>query len=176
MRATAGRRRARSGRAFVLPVPIPSGSSAKRTQTDSLAGRLYTDSVVDGTLDALLAAKLSLRCLYRNVPEQKLNLLQFASSRVTQPSTSPAEVMGCQFVDPSFRGIFAHYMPDSLLRKALSPRLSHLVHPPKQLSRCQVSSFDPLVQKLFTHIGIGIVRICPAFPFRSTMAQCSSRR
>jgi len=39
-------------------------------------------------------------------------------------------------------------MPDSLLRKALSPRLSHLVHPTKQLSRCQVSSFDPLVQKL----------------------------
>ena len=27
----------------------------------------------------------------------------------------------------------------------------------------------------FTHIGIGIVRICPALPFRSTMAQCCSR-
>lgn len=67
--------------------------SAKRTQTDSLPGRLYSDSVVDGTLDALPAAKISLRCLYRNVPEQKLDLLQFASSRVTQPSTSSAERM-----------------------------------------------------------------------------------
>src|SRR4029077_13371061 len=27
----------------------------------------------------------------------------------------------------------------------------------------------------FTHPGIGIVRVWPAFPFRSTMAQCSSR-
>src|SRR6516164_625720 len=30
MRATAGRRRVRRGRAFVLPIPIPSGSSAIR--------------------------------------------------------------------------------------------------------------------------------------------------
>jgi hypothetical protein len=28
----------------------------------------------------------------------------------------------------------------------------------------------------FTHPGIGIVRVWPAFPFMSTMAQCSSRR
>jgi len=109
---------------------------------------LYSDSVVDGTLDALLAAKISLRCWYRDVPKQKLDLFQFTSGRVAKPSTSPAQVMGCQFVDPSSCGIFPHHMPYGLFRKALSPRLSHLVHAKKQLTRCEVSSFDPLVQNL----------------------------
>jgi hypothetical protein len=38
----------------------------------------------------LFAAKISFSCLNGNVPKQKLDLLQFASGRVTKPSTSPS--------------------------------------------------------------------------------------
>ena len=55
--------------------------------------RLYSDFVVDGTLNALLAAKIPLRCLYRNVPKQKLDLLQFPSRSVAKACAGSAEVV-----------------------------------------------------------------------------------
>jgi hypothetical protein len=44
--------------------------------------RLDTDSIVDGGMDALFAAKISLR-LDRDVTQQKLDLFQFSPSGVT---------------------------------------------------------------------------------------------
>ena len=37
---------------------------------------LYSDLVLDGTLNPLLAAKISFRCLYGDVPKQELDLLK----------------------------------------------------------------------------------------------------
>ncbi len=68
--------------------------SAKRTQAARSARGLYSDFVVDGILDPLFAAEIAFGCLNGNVTEQKLDLLQFASGRVTEPSAGPAEVMG----------------------------------------------------------------------------------
>ncbi|HKE26641.1 MAG TPA: hypothetical protein VKB88_30010, partial [Bryobacteraceae bacterium] len=41
--------------------------------------RLDPNLVVHSITNPLLAAKISLSCLYRDVPKQKLDLLQFAS-------------------------------------------------------------------------------------------------
>ena len=38
---------------------------------------------------SLLATQVAFRCLYRNVPKQELNLLQFAAGLVTEPSACP---------------------------------------------------------------------------------------
>jgi hypothetical protein len=55
---------------------------------------LYSDFVVDSTLNPLFAAQISFGRLNGNVPKQKLDLLQFASSRVAKPRASSAEVVG----------------------------------------------------------------------------------
>jgi hypothetical protein len=57
------------------------------------ASWLDSDFVVDGTLNVLFATKISNGCLKRNVTEQKLDLLQFASRGEAKPCTGPAEVV-----------------------------------------------------------------------------------
>ena len=72
---------------------IVSSWSAKRKVGARSARWLYPDFVVDGTLNPLFATEVSFGCLNRNVTEQKLNLLQFASRFVAKPCTSPAEIV-----------------------------------------------------------------------------------
>jgi hypothetical protein len=53
-----------------------------------------------------------------------------------------------------------------------SPGFAHLVHTTKQLARCNVRCRKPLVENtLFTHAGIGMVRIWPAFPFSASFGK-----
>jgi len=51
---------------------------------------LYSDFVIDSALNPLFATKISFGCLDRNVTEQKLDLLQFASGGVAKPCTGSA--------------------------------------------------------------------------------------
>jgi hypothetical protein len=60
---------------------------------DRSVWRLYPDFVIDGTLNSLFAAEISFGCLNRNVTEEKLNLFEFASSRMAKPSAGSAEVV-----------------------------------------------------------------------------------
>ena len=75
-----------------LPV---TGRVVGKADTERLVSArwLYSDLVVDGTLNPLLATEVSFRCLNRNVTEQKLDLLQFAARGVAKPCTGPAEVV-----------------------------------------------------------------------------------
>jgi hypothetical protein len=57
------------------------------------AGWLYSDFVIDGTLNPLFAAEISLGCLNRDVTEQILDLFEFASASMAEPSTGSAEVV-----------------------------------------------------------------------------------
>jgi hypothetical protein len=59
--------------------------------------RLDTDPVVHGGSIALLAAKVSLGRLNRDVPWEELDLFQFAACCMTQPSTCPPKQLAvCQ--------------------------------------------------------------------------------
>jgi hypothetical protein len=51
---------------------------------------LYSDFVVDGTLNSLFATEVSFGCLNGNVTEQKLDLLKLPSPSVTKPCTGAA--------------------------------------------------------------------------------------
>ncbi len=42
--------------------------------------RLQTDTIIDSITKPLLAAKVSLGCLNRDMPKQELHLLKFAAS------------------------------------------------------------------------------------------------
>jgi len=66
--------------------------SAKRTMARSVWWP-NSDYVVYGILNPLFATEVSFRCLNRNVTEQKLDLLQFASGRVAKPCTRSAEIV-----------------------------------------------------------------------------------
>jgi hypothetical protein len=52
-----------------------------------------SDFVVYGILNPLFVTEVSFRCLNRNVTEQKLDLLQFASGGVAKPCTGSAEIV-----------------------------------------------------------------------------------
>jgi hypothetical protein len=67
--------------------------SAKRTRSLHSVGWLYSDFVVDGTLNPLFATEIFFCCLNRNVTQQKLDLLQFASGGIAEPRTGSAQVV-----------------------------------------------------------------------------------
>ena len=63
------------------------------TQSGQSVRRLYPDFVVDGTANPLFAAQISFSGLDGKMTEQKLDLLQFTSCRVAEPSTRPRKVV-----------------------------------------------------------------------------------
>jgi hypothetical protein len=67
--------------------------SAKRTVKARSVWWPNSDFVVHGILNPLFATEISFRCLNRNVTEQKLDLLQFASGGVAKPCTGSAEIV-----------------------------------------------------------------------------------
>ena len=62
--------------------------------------RLDPDRIVDGVSEPLLAAQVPLGGLHANVPEQELNLLQFATGFMTQASACAAEVVRSNISEP----------------------------------------------------------------------------
>jgi hypothetical protein len=81
--------------AHLIPILYVHGTANLCWQAEGARSvwRLDPNLVVHSTTNPLFAAKISLSCLYGNVPKQKLDLLQFASSRVTKPGASPAQVV-----------------------------------------------------------------------------------
>src|SRR5688500_3045600 len=67
-----------------------------------------SQSVVHGSPELLLASEVALGRLNRDVPEQELNLVQFATREMAQTGTSASEVVGCQLVDAGPSGGGAH--------------------------------------------------------------------
>ena len=54
------------------------------------------NSIIDRVAKSLLAAQVAFCRLHRNVPKQKLNLLQFAAGLVTQPGACPLRSCGAR--------------------------------------------------------------------------------
>jgi hypothetical protein len=105
------------------------------------------------------------------VSKQKLNLLQFSSGRMAQRLRS----CGAGPVKPS---LAAYCFTTCQTNRSVTPppqrfpaRQAHRkTVPPDKLAAAVQRSSVP-----FTQSGTGTVRMCPPFPTRSTMAQCSSR-
>jgi hypothetical protein len=63
-----------------------------------------SDPVVDGISKMLLAAKIPLGRLDGDVPQQELDLVQFASGFAAQAGASPSEVMWGKPINGRFLG------------------------------------------------------------------------
>jgi hypothetical protein len=51
------------------------------------------DVVVNRVAEPLLTSEVAFRCLYRNMPKKKLNLLKFTASLMTKTGASPPEIV-----------------------------------------------------------------------------------
>jgi hypothetical protein len=65
-------------------------------QCRSSSVRFDPHAVVHGKPKLLLASEIALGRLDGDVTEQELNLVQFATGKVTETSTGAAEIMRCQ--------------------------------------------------------------------------------
>ena len=52
------------------------------------------------------------------MPEKKLNLLQFATRRMAEPGTRPAEIVRRKPLDTCFAGVLPDHLPDGFLRQS----------------------------------------------------------
>jgi hypothetical protein len=79
-----------------------------------------SDAIIYRGPNPLLAAKVSLSCLNRDMSQQKLNLFQFPAKCMAQARARPSQVMRGQFwhTDP-VRAIL-HYVPNRLFRHVVS--------------------------------------------------------
>src|SRR5580693_6495419 len=109
------------------------------------------------------------------MPEQKLDLLQFASGQMAQARATAAEVMGSEICDSGPPG-----SPLTTCQMALgvmcSPQIAPVLLTARKIklvvipaARVQLSTVH------FTQFGIGTVRTCFPFPIKSATTQCSSR-
>ena len=82
----------------------------------------------------LLATQVAFGRLNRSVAQEKLNLLQLASTVVAQFSARPAKIVGCHALKPQFEAVAPHNAPDEVLADAATPHPTRPVDRPKQLS------------------------------------------
>jgi hypothetical protein len=73
------------------------GSSATLPEPRDSGIWFDSDAIIDRRSNPLLAAKVSLGCLNRDMSQQELDLFQFAACSVAQTSARPTQVMRGQF-------------------------------------------------------------------------------
>jgi hypothetical protein len=100
-----------------------------------LARWLYTDTVVHGISDLLLAAKVALSGLHRDVPEQKLDLFKFTASNVTEPGACAPQVMRRYLFNSDVLCEVLDDVPDHFFRESFSPNGSSFIDRAKQTTR-----------------------------------------
>src|SRR5260370_31631116 len=83
--------------------------------------RLQSNSIVDGVAESLFAAQVAFRGLYRNVPQQKLNLLQLPASLRAQTGACPAQVVRRERRNLTVPCFLFHDAPDDLAAESGPP-------------------------------------------------------
>jgi hypothetical protein len=89
------------------------------------------------------------------VAEEKLDLLQLATSGTTEPSATPPEIMRREFAHSDFPGELLDDVPDEFLRHPLAPNLASAAHAAEEATTGDFSSFHPLIEETPHPIGDG---------------------
>src|SRR5579864_7899065 len=89
--------------------------------------RLDANPIIDGGSNSLLAAQVAFGGLHRNVPQEKLDLLQLPSRSMAEPSTGPPQIVRRQFGHSNASGGFLHDVPNRLYRHPISPSPAYFV-------------------------------------------------
>ena len=101
------------------------------------------------------AAQVALGRLYRDVAEEKLDLLQLAASGTTEPSATSAKIVRREFVHANLRRELLDYAQDELLRYPFAPNLSSAAHAAEEATTGDSSSFHPLIEQTPHPVGDG---------------------
>lgn len=136
--------------------------------------RFRPDPIIDGVVESLFAAQVTICCLHRNVPQKELNLFQFTTGLMAKTGASPAKVMRRERRNLTVQSFLLHKTPNDLGAKSgaqilpafLIERRSVPVVIPAALVQASIPSF--------TQSGTGMVRMWPPLPTRSAMTRCSS--
>lgn len=83
--------------------------------------RLDAQPIVHGVPELLLAAKVALGRLDGDVPEQELDLVQFATGQVAQTGARAPKVVRRQLLDVGALRGGAHHIPQHLGGQAVAP-------------------------------------------------------
>ena len=75
-------------------------------------------AVVDGFLQVLLAAEVTLGCQDGGMPEKKLYLLQLAAIHMAKLCTGAPKIMRCKAVELQAPGTAPDHIPDDVLGNA----------------------------------------------------------
>src|SRR5262245_34018557 len=86
--------------------------------------RFNADAVVNSAPKALLAPQVSLGRFHRNVPQQELNLLQFAAGGVAQAGAGAPTIVRRKLGNTSPAGVLLHDVPDHFFGDSVSPNRS----------------------------------------------------
>src|SRR4051794_26702021 len=129
------------------------GSWLRRTVPS--ADRLDANPVIDGRSDPLLAAEVAFCRLDRDMPEKKLNLVQFPACRVAKPGTAAAKIMRRERGYAGSCRILSNDVPNSFLTDAGTPGPARFVDPAKHSSARYVRSAGPLIHHCLDPIRNG---------------------
>jgi hypothetical protein len=132
-------------------------SASIRVSASQLGTRLESDSVVHGVSQPLLASEIAFCRLDAHVPEQKLNLLEFAAGLMAQSGARATEIVrGNSGQVARHAGVF-HNAPDHLGAEPGRSNSPGLVDATKNWTGCDVCVPDPRGQCYSTHAGTGTV-------------------
>ena len=99
------------------------------------------------------AAQVALGRLYRDVAEEKLDLLHFAASGTTESSATPPEIVRRKFAHANFCRELFDDVPDEPLRHLFTPNLAGATHAAEEATTGDSSGFHPVVQEIPHPIG-----------------------
>jgi hypothetical protein len=117
--------------------------------------RLDADAVVDSRRNSLGASEVTLGGLHQDVPEEKLNLLQVATSGTTKASTTPSEIVRRELGHANLRCEFLDAVPDELFPHSFTPYLASATHATEEASTVDSGSVHPVDQETTHPIGDG---------------------
>ena len=105
--------------------------------------------VVHWMSEILFAAEIAFRRLDRCMPQQELNLLQFATAAVAQLRTGSPQVMRCDVLQARSLATALDHVPHNILRDAFPPHFSRPGNCSKDLSLRHLGCDYPLIECRF---------------------------
>ena len=125
----------------------------RRTSASEI--RFYPDVIIYGTANALLASKIALRGLNRDVPEKELDLFELASCGLAEARTRPAQIVRSQIWNTSFLCGILHDVPDCLYGNLITSRLPGPIDTSKNAPILYTRCHDPNLKLLSDPIRNG---------------------
>jgi hypothetical protein len=149
-------------------VRYPSGARLLRVRARFRSGRLRLTRCVGCSRGS--AWSFALRCA-----QEELNLFQFAAGSAAEASAGPSQVVRCEFADANLCGELLNHVPHQLFGTPPPEDLPALLTRRKTFPVSTPAAIIHPISWLWTRSGTGTVWTWPAFPLRSTIAQCPSR-